>query len=124
MFQHIGITIHTQDDIETFYKGVLGLEEVRRFQVDPDLSERLFGIRRQVSVAVLSRDDFRVELFLSDERQHGVYNHIGIAVPDPQAAMKKAEMHGFEVTCIERESKNDLLFIRDHSGNTFEIKGS
>ena len=124
MFQHIGITIHTQDDIETFYKGVLGLEEVRRFQVDPDLSERLFGIRRQVSVAVLSRDDFRVELFLSDERQHGAYNHIGIAVPDPQAAMKRAETQGFEVTRIERESKSDLLFIRDHSGNAFEIKGS
>jgi len=29
---------------------------------------------------------------------------------------------GFSVTNIKRESKDDLLFIKDNSGNTFEIK--
>jgi catechol 2,3-dioxygenase-like lactoylglutathione lyase family enzyme len=122
MFQHVGVAIDNEGDIEKFYRDVLGLEPVKRFEVDPNLSERLFGIGHAVSVAVLSRGDFTVELFLSDvPRDHG-YSHIGISVPNRDGVMKRAEAGGFSVTHIERESKPVLLFIRDGSGNAFEVK--
>lgn len=122
MFQHVGVTIHDEGDIEKFYRDVLNLEPVKRFEVDPDLSERLFGIRRAVSVAVLSRENFIIELFLSEVPCDQGYSHIGISVPNRDALMRRAEAGGFRVTHIERESKPALLFIRDGSGNAFEVK--
>jgi len=122
MFEHIGITINHKADIEAFYKDLLGLEQIREFEVGRDLSQRLFGISEEVSVVVLSRQDLILEVFLSDVTQAGGYSHIGISVPDRQELMERAEAKGFPVVCVQRESKKDLLFVMDHSGNRFEIK--
>jgi len=124
MFQHMGITVTDKDDIEAFYKKLLGLKEVKRFDVSADLSEQLFGIRKEVPVTVVSGEDFVIELFLAEEHRPGDYNHIGISVPDPRDLMHRAEQMGYDVTYIEREAKPPLLFIRDRSGNNFEIKGT
>ena len=124
MFQHIGITITDKDDIESFYKTLLGLEEVKRFDLPEDLAEQLFDIRRKVPVTVVSRDDLVIELFLTDEQADHGFNHVGISVPDRQDLMKRAEGTRYEVTYIEREAKAPLLFITDRSGNRFEIKGA
>jgi catechol 2,3-dioxygenase-like lactoylglutathione lyase family enzyme len=122
MFEHIGITINHKADIEGFYKELLGLEQIKEFEVGRDLSQRLFGISEKVSVVVLSRQDLVLEVFLSDVTQAGGYSHIGISVPDRQELMERAEAKGFPVVCVQRESKKDLLFVMDHSGNRFEIK--
>ena len=122
MLEHIGITINEESDIQSFYKDLLGLEEVSKFNLYEDLSEKLFGISNTASVTLLSSDDFLIELFLTDKKQNPVYNHICISIHDGDNIIKKAKSMGFPVTNIKRESKNDLLFIKDNSGNIFEIK--
>ena len=122
MLEHIGITINEESDIQAFYKDLLGLEEVQKFDLYKDLSEKLFGISNAVSVTYLSSEDLFLELFLTDRKQSPVYNHICISVRNRDSLIKKAESMGFLVTQIKRESKDDLLFIRDKSGNIFEVK--
>lgn len=122
MFEHVGITINRESDIDNFYKELLGLEEVRKFDLYQELSETLFGISDTVPVTYLSGDNLFVELFLTDKKQTPVYNHICIAVSERDLFVKKAESMAFFVTRIERESRDDLMFIRDNSGNIFEIK--
>ncbi|MBW2544174.1 MAG: VOC family protein [Deltaproteobacteria bacterium] len=122
MLEHIGITINEENDIQAFYKDLLGLKEVQKFDLYKDLSERLFGIGNEVSVTHLSCDDLFLELFLTDRKQNPVYNHICISVRNRNSLIKKAESKGFPITQIKRESRDDLLFIRDNSGNIFEIK--
>lgn len=122
MFGHIGLTINVQSDIESFYKDLLGMKEVREFDIDEDLSERIFRIKNKAPITVLSNDDIVLELFLTDQKQKPVYNHIGISVHNRDNMMEKAKSMGFSVTYIERESKDALLFISDNSGNLFEIK--
>ncbi|MEA2014791.1 MAG: VOC family protein [Thermodesulfobacteriota bacterium] len=122
MLEHIGITINEMSDIQTFYKDLLGLEEVQSFDLNRDLSEKLFGISDVVPVTHLSSDDLFMEVFLTDRKQNPVYNHVCISVQDRDSLVRKAESMGFYVTQIERESGYDLIFIKDKSGNTFEIK--
>ena len=122
MLEHIGITINVESDIQAFYKDLLGLKEVKKFELYKDLSEKLFGISNTVPVTHLSSDDLLIELFLTDKKQNPVYNHICISVQNRDNIIKKAKSMGFSVTNIKRESRDDLLFIKDKSGNIFEIK--
>lgn len=122
MLEHIGITINEESDIDVFYKDLLGLKEERKFELYEDLSEKLFDTGDRVSVTLLSGDDLLMELFLTEKKQVPVYNHICISVTNKDYITKKAKSMGFPVTQIERESRDDISFIRDHSGNIFEIK--
>ncbi|MBN1932482.1 MAG: VOC family protein [Desulfobacterales bacterium] len=123
MFEHIGITINEESDIEAFYKDLLGLKEEKKFKLNDDLSDKLFGTGETVSVTLLSRENFLIELFLTGKKQKTIYNHICISVINRDDILKKAKSMGFPVTQIERDSKDNILFISDHSGNIFEIKG-
>ena len=122
MFEHIGITINEESDIQAFYKDLLGLKEINKFDLFDDLSEKIFGISSTVSVRYFSSDDLGIELFLTDKEQKPVYNHICISVQNGDNIIEKAKSMGFPVTKIKRESKDYLLFIKDNSGNIFEIK--
>jgi len=122
MFEHIGITINEESDIQAFYKDLLGLKEINKFDLFDDLSEKIFGISKTVPVSLFSNDDLLIELFLTDKKQKQVYNHICISVKNRDNIIKKATSMGFPVTTIKRESKDYLLFIKDNSGNIFEIK--
>jgi len=122
MLEHIGITINRESDIDNFYKELLGLKEVRKFDLYQEFSETLFGISDSVAVTYLSGDDLFVELFLTGKKQTPVYNHICFSIPERDSFVEKAESMGFPVTRIERESRDNLIFLRDNSGNIFEIK--
>jgi len=122
VFEHIGITINEESDIQAFYKDLLGLKEINKFDLFDDLSEKIFGISNTVPVSLFSYDDLLIELFLTDKKQKQVYNHICISVKNRDDIIKKATSMGFPVTKIKRESKDYLLFIKDNSGNIFEIK--
>ena len=123
MLEHIGITINEESDIDTFYKDLLGLKEERKFELYEDFSEKLFGTGERVPVALLSGEDFFMELFLTERKQTPGYNHICISVENRGDIIAKAKSMGFPVTEIERESRDAIVFIRDRSGNIFEMKG-
>ncbi len=122
MLEHIGITINEKNDINAFYKDLLGLKEERKFELYEDVSEKLFGTGDRVPVALLSGEDFFMEVFLTEKKQTPVYNHICISIEDRNDIIQKAKSKGFPVTRIERESRDDIVFLRDRSGNIFEIK--
>ena len=121
MLKHIGLTINNKSDIQFFYRDLLRLEEVRQFDLYQDLSEQLFDISATPSVTLLANDTMTIELFLSDIKQEPVYNHVCLAIPDREQIINQARAAGFPVIIVTRESRDDLVFIKDSSGNTFEI---
>ena len=123
MLEHIGITINEYNDIQAFYKDLLGLKEVKTFDLYEDMSQKIFGIRTPVQVMHFSCEDLHLELFLTDKKQKSIYNHICISLQNRDDIIQKAKSMGFPVIEIKRESGNYLLFIKDNSGNMFEIKG-
>ena len=121
MLRHVAITINREMDLETFYKEILGFNEMRRFTLPADLSDKLFGISEATEVVLLKSGDIYLEAFLSNRKIDPVYGHICISLQNRIDAMQKAELNGYSVTRIERTAKEDLVFIRDGTGNSFEL---
>jgi catechol 2,3-dioxygenase-like lactoylglutathione lyase family enzyme len=119
--EHIAIAVTNPSEIEIFYKGLLGMEEVRSFILNEKLSQKIFSIPKETPVTLLQKDDLVLEIFLLDEPLKKGYNHICIAVDEREKLVKAAARKKFEVAKIEREL-SDLIFIKDHSGNIFEVK--
>lgn len=119
--EHIAIAVKNAAEIEAFYKGLLGMEEVRNFILKEDLAQKIFGIQKETAVVLLQKEDLVLEVFLSKEPMKKNFNHICIAVADREKLMKAAAQLNYEVIRIKRDY-SDLIFIKDLRGNPFEIK--
>jgi len=124
MLKHIAITVNDKKDINTFYKDLLGFSETRRFTLPEELSDELFGINESTEVVMLHSNDIYLEVFLSDRKIEPIYNHICIAVHNRDDVTGRAQSAGYTVTRVGRTSKPDLVFLRDSSGNSFELMDS
>ena len=124
MLKHIAITVNDKNDISTFYKDLLGFSAERSFTLSEDLSDELFGIKGSVEVILLHSDDTYLEVFLSGRKMKPVYNHICITVKNREDLIGKAQFAGYTVTRVGRTLKPDLVFLRDSSGNSFELVDS
>jgi len=121
MFHHIGLTIKDRAEVENFYKNILGFELIKMFTISAPLSEKIFNIEKDVEVALVHRKDFTIELFISKINNKQNYKHICIMVENREQIIKKTQENRYPCIMIERESF-DIVFIKDSSGNIFEIK--
>ena len=119
--EHIALSVKNASEIETFYKGLLKMEEVRHFVLKEDLSKKIFDISKETPVVLLQKGELVFEIFLLDEPLKKNFNHICIAVADREKLVETSAQNNYEVTRIGREY-SDLIFINDNSGNIFEIK--
>lgn len=124
MLKHIAITVNDKNDINTFYKDLLRFSETRSFTLPENLSDELFGVNGSTKVVMLHSDDINLEVFLSDRKIESVYNHVCIGVQNREDIIERAQSAGYTVTRAVRTSKPDLVFLRDSSGNSFELVDS
>ncbi|NTW25164.1 MAG: VOC family protein [Lentimicrobium sp.] len=121
ILNHLAIPLRFADDIKCFYADILGFSEKYRFEIDRDTAVQIFGISEEITVSVIERDGFSIELFhLTDLFQSGIM-HICLNVPDISEVCRQAEASGYPVVMIPRPSAA-IAFITDKTGNRFEIK--
>lgn len=118
--EHIAITVTGSDEIINFYQRILGMEEVRNFVLDKSLSAKIFGVKENLPVYLMQKDDLVLEIFIYKQNQQPV-NHLCISVEKREKLTKELQEKGYETIIIERKQP-DLVFIKDKSGNIFEIK--
>jgi len=118
--EHIAITINHSDEIINFYERILGMEQERNFVLDKTLSTKIFGVNGNLPVYLMKREDFVLEIFIYKQKLQSV-NHLCISVENRENLIKEVQEKGYETIIIEREQP-DLVFIKDKSGNIFEIK--
>ena len=118
---HIAITVKEFSEIEKFYKDLLGMKDVRQFVLNKNLSRNIFSLENETTAYLLQKDDLFFEVFILPESFEKGFNHICISVPDREGLIKNAKEKNYEVTRIEREHF-DLIFVKDKSGNIFEVK--
>jgi len=118
---HIALSISHQEDINDFYKEVLGMEEFRSFKIKESHAGRIFGIKKEVPVIQLKSGKLMLELFITKDAVKHAFDHTCVSVNDREAMVEKAIRKNYEVIRIEREDF-DLVFVRDKSGNIFEVK--
>jgi len=119
--EHIALNIIDSQEVKNFYQNVLGMIEVRNYELEKDLAKQFFNIRKNTSVYLLQKDDLFFELFVNTKLYKQGFNHICVKVKNREAIVEKAKKYSYQ--CIIRKREYfDQIFIGDKSGNIFEIK--
>jgi catechol 2,3-dioxygenase-like lactoylglutathione lyase family enzyme len=119
--EHVALTINDHQEIADFYQEILGLTHVGSHALKKDLAREIFGIEQDTTVDYLEKEGFVLELFLMPAGFKTCYNHLCFSVPDREVMVEKAMQAAYE--CIRIIRKNsDMIFLKDKSGNIFEIK--
>jgi len=118
---HIGLNISAESEIDNFYTSILKFWPNRKFEITDVLSRKVFQRGSEGKVFTVRNADLVFELFLTEEKQITVFQHVCLEVNDREHMAEKAKAYGYPVVRIEREP-NDMLFIKDKAGNIFELK--
>ena len=119
--EHIAITVSEPADIKDFYLDILGMKEVKNFVLNKVLTNKIFGINKVTSVCLLQKDNISLEVFILHGKNKHSFEHICLTVKDREALVENSLKQNYECIRIERDLF-DLVFIKDRSGNIFEIK--
>lgn len=119
--EHLALSITDQKEIENFYQDIMGMQVLRKFQLDLSLANGIFGIAENPEVYLLQKDQLLIEVFISPQpRDHG-FDHVCISTKQREDMLEKAKLNSYKCYRQKREH-SDLVFISDKSGNTFEVK--
>ena len=119
--EHIAITVSEPADIKDFYLDILGMKEVKKFVLNKVLANKIFGINNETLVFLLQKEDIFLEVFVTPEQKKQSFEHICFAVNNREELVENCLRQNYECIRIERDLF-DLVFIKDRSGNIFEIK--
>jgi len=120
-FQHLGISITEKSDIGEFYQEILGLQIQREFTLKSVLVRQIFRLEREIKVIAGTIGTLNIELFLVENNPGFTCEHICFVTENRPALMKNCRAKDYPMTIIERKP-SDIVFVRDRSGNLFEIK--
>jgi len=121
MLHHIALTVNDFEEIENFYEDVLLLTIHHQFSVSEEISRGLFNIMASADVYMMERQDVRFEIFISEKREKRAFSHVCLVYREAKQVYKKAVEIGYQVR-VKQNPKGETYFIRDKSGNMFEIK--
>lgn len=121
ILKHIAVTISEIEEVKNFYINILEMKELKKFVLENKLAQKIFNINKDISVFFMQKDDVFLEIFVDCEKFKQGFNHICISVKDRENLVIKSEAQNYKCIRIEREF-SDLIFIKDKSGNIFEIK--
>ena len=121
--EHIAISINDINEIENFYSDILGFSIIRKFEIDKNISEEIFNSNTEISVYIIANKDLSLEIFISPKQEKQTFNHICFSYENREILINKALEKHYKVIRINKKN-NDLIFIKDNYGNSFEIKNS
>lgn len=119
--KHIGLAISDIKEITDFYIEILGMKQARTFVLNKTLAETIFGCDIDVPVFLMQKDNLFLEIFVAPSVSPKKFAHLCLSVENRELIFAKAKAKGFQCNRIKRKP-HDLIFIRDGSGNIFEIK--
>jgi catechol 2,3-dioxygenase-like lactoylglutathione lyase family enzyme len=121
MLQHIAIEVTDSAKAEQFFTHVLGLTKRKSATLTPGLNHALFGNNTPVDMVVYGNDDLCIETFVTGCPVTPSYQHICLLVPDKGRFLDTCRAHDVTIITAQKGDK-ELLFIKDHSGNLYEIR--
>jgi len=121
LLNHVALKCNNEKGAKTFFTDILGIPLTKKFGISGDLSETIFGIKGNVDILVYDNNETRFEVFIGQVgKKHG-YEHTCIEIKNKSEFIERCKKHEIEPILVEKEGK-DILFVRDFSGNLFEVK--
>ncbi|MEW5761415.1 MAG: VOC family protein [Candidatus Thermoplasmatota archaeon] len=121
MLDHIGLQYPDKDKAEIFFSKILGLPKIRDFTISAELGETIFGMKKNIDVAVYGNDKIKFEIFFTKDKIRYIYEHLCWVAPNKEEFISCCKSNGIDPIIVKKGDK-DLLFIRDFSGYLYEIK--
>ena len=118
---HVALRCSDKQKAEIFFTKILGLTRAKSFTISDDLSCSIFGIKKSVEIEVYEDGTTRFEVFIDSTGQKTGYEHTCIEVSDGEEFVSRCNKYGIEPALIKKDGR-DLLFVRDFSGNLYEVK--
>ena len=121
MLRHIALTVNDPEEIDNFYKEVLLFSTKHSFSLSREVTRQIFNTEGPVNVYLMGNNDTELEIFISSQRERKVFSHICLTYRNAEIIYNNAVQSGYN--CIVKNSQGShTYFIRDKSGNMFEIK--
>lgn len=117
---HIGLHI-TEKDIDSFYIDILNCKIERTFNLQPEDSFAIFGIKKEVNILYTSCSGIDLELFIGDKIDSRNFGHVCFQSTEAEKIFKMAKEKGFK-TLVRKKNSSETYFISDSNHNLFEIK--
>ena len=121
MLNHIGLEVTDKEKARIFFEEILGIPKVRSFTLSPELAYAIFGRREEVEIETFAKEEISFEVFITGERANPIYAHTCLEVQNREEIMARCKSYGLTPNIVKKGEK-ELLFIKDFSGNLFEIK--
>lgn len=123
LFDHYAVFSASEEKSDRFYIELLEMEKKYKFNVQADLIYKIFGLKQEFEVIRYGKNGVDIEVFITDkmEKRDNI-GHLGIKMGNRDTILNKAKKMGYSVTKIEKSDGTYNLFIKDNSGNLFEIK--
>jgi catechol 2,3-dioxygenase-like lactoylglutathione lyase family enzyme len=120
IIQHVAVHCRSHQHAESFFSGILGLPKVKSTLLSKELSTAIFDIDQEVCFELYDDGATRFEVFITKRPPVLTFAHICIAVDDKEDFIARCETKGLKPFFVEKNAKQ-LLFVRDFSGNLFEV---
>jgi catechol 2,3-dioxygenase-like lactoylglutathione lyase family enzyme len=121
---HTSVVCCSEERAERFYGEILGLERVKDFVIDKDLTRAIFDREGECRIIGYGSEAFTIEVFIPSpmpEAARRPFVHICLEADDPEGLLATCEKEGLEVRRVPRGAK-EVCFVKDPDGNLFEIK--
>lgn len=119
---HIALNIYSKEELNDFYKEILGFQMEYKFDLNIEMAIKIFDIEEQPEVYLYSRDGIKLELFHYKEKTIQGFGHICLELDNREEVAQKAKSLSYETIRIYRNDRPDILFIKDKAGNIIELK--
>lgn len=122
MLRHIGIHIQNKNEINDFYRDILGFQELNRFDLNNKTAENVFGTCNLIEVVRMKQFELIVELLICPEEKSGSMSHLALEYWKAESLVEKAKEKGYNVIEFQKDNGRTGRYIKDKAGNIFEIK--
>ena len=122
---HLAVVCSSEENADRFYEGILGLEKIKKYILNKDLSEQIFDIPSECQIIFYANGSLAIEVFIpaSFPEKMLPFVHLCLEVEKRGEFLQNCQALGIAVKRIQK-GESLLAFIEDFDGNLFEIKVS
>ena len=124
LFNHVALVCSSERHCDHFYQKVLGLDKLPSKVLSAEMSKKIFDRKEEYPLIYYGNEAIKFEIFLSAHSDFKAkrISHTCLEIEERESIFDRCASEGFDTVNIPREGSSDLLFVKDHDGNLFELK--
>ena len=123
MLQHVALEMRDENEAALFFTEILALSKLKSMTWSSEHNKAIFGNDEALELLMYGNEHICVEVFLTGRPVTPTYRHLCLSVADRETFVSKCRAHRLTIITAQKGGRQ-LLFVRDFSGNLYEIKES